>query len=154
MRYILPIALLSSATVVAQTSIQDLLKDLLPECVHSCAAGVLETASSCSLDDTQCMCTSDVTTYNLLDRTATPNPSLSETHAVASCGFIPAIKVPADVGFLFDARDENGAAALRIAETEAVAIDDQRGGELICAALQSNAFCFFSMREGAVELLN
>lgn len=65
MRYLFPVVFLGTA-VVAQASLQDLVNDLLPECVHSCAADVLETATSCSLSDTECICSSDITTQNLL----------------------------------------------------------------------------------------
>ncbi|KAI9373911.1 hypothetical protein BJX61DRAFT_355142 [Aspergillus egyptiacus] len=65
MRSLLPVVVLGTA-VAAQASIEDLMNDLLPECVHSCAADVLETLTSCSLNDAECFCNSDLTTQNLL----------------------------------------------------------------------------------------
>ncbi|KAL3457132.1 hypothetical protein BJX64DRAFT_293471 [Aspergillus heterothallicus] len=61
---------LTSTTALAQSqspSVEDLVKDFLPECVHSCALDILESSTECSLDDLQCVCNSNVTTYNLLN---------------------------------------------------------------------------------------
>ncbi|CEN61293.1 hypothetical protein ASPCAL07953 [Aspergillus calidoustus] len=59
--------LLLPATVLAQTSVEDLIRDLLPGCVHSCALDTMESLYSCSLDDAACFCEGDVTTLTVLE---------------------------------------------------------------------------------------
>ncbi|KAL2855377.1 hypothetical protein BJY01DRAFT_243340 [Aspergillus pseudoustus] len=59
MRYILPVALFGGAAVVAAQSPEDLINNLLPQCLRSCATDALETATGCKISDTDCLCTSD-----------------------------------------------------------------------------------------------
>ncbi|KAL2850067.1 hypothetical protein BJX68DRAFT_266861 [Aspergillus pseudodeflectus] len=62
-----PLLLLLPAPVLAQTSVEDLIRDLLPGCVHSCALDTMESLYSCSLDDAACFCEGDVTTLTVLE---------------------------------------------------------------------------------------
>ncbi|KAL4814672.1 hypothetical protein BDW67DRAFT_186474 [Aspergillus spinulosporus] len=57
MRFLVPIALLgaTATTVVAETP-QDLLQDVVPDCMRSCVTDVFEKATSCDLSDTDCVC--------------------------------------------------------------------------------------------------
>jgi hypothetical protein len=59
--------LLLPATILAQASVEDLIQDLLPACVHSCALDAMESLYSCSLDDAACFCEGDVTTITVLE---------------------------------------------------------------------------------------
>ncbi|KAL3466123.1 hypothetical protein BJX64DRAFT_284704 [Aspergillus heterothallicus] len=58
MRYILPVALLGATAVVAESA-EDLINNLLPKCLRSCAVDALETASGCKISDTSCLCKTD-----------------------------------------------------------------------------------------------
>ncbi|KAL3451742.1 hypothetical protein BJX65DRAFT_268513 [Aspergillus insuetus] len=82
MRYIapLPVAfLLLPTTILAQASVEDLIRDLLPTCVHSCALDTMESLYSCSLDDAACFCEGDVTTLTVLEEWhQCPNSSCDE----------------------------------------------------------------------------
>ncbi|KAL3482598.1 hypothetical protein BJX62DRAFT_250766 [Aspergillus germanicus] len=83
MRYITPLLvafpLLLPTTILAQTSVEDLIRDLLPECVHSCALDTMESLYNCSLDDAACFCEGDVTTLTVLEEWhQCPNSSCDE----------------------------------------------------------------------------
>jgi hypothetical protein len=83
MRYILPLPvaflLLLPTTILAQASVEDLIRDLLPTCVHSCALDTMESLYSCNLDDAACFCEGDVTTLTVLEEWhQCPNSSCNE----------------------------------------------------------------------------
>ncbi|KAL4915817.1 hypothetical protein BDW62DRAFT_187683 [Aspergillus aurantiobrunneus] len=60
MRFFIPLALLGATTVVAQDqSLRQILEDAVPECMQSCVSDAYESATSCSLDDTNCICSAD-----------------------------------------------------------------------------------------------
>jgi hypothetical protein len=71
--------LLLPAAILAQASVEDLIRDLLPACVHSCALDTMESLYSCSLDDAACFCAGDVTTITVLEEWhQCPNSSCGE----------------------------------------------------------------------------
>ncbi|KAJ0424010.1 hypothetical protein BJY00DRAFT_277850 [Aspergillus carlsbadensis] len=82
MRSILPFTLtltLLPTTILAQSSVSDLIRDLLPECIHSCALDTMESLYDCSLDDAACFCEGDVTTITVLEEwLQCPNSSCDE----------------------------------------------------------------------------
>ncbi|KAL2867336.1 CFEM domain-containing protein [Aspergillus lucknowensis] len=59
MRFILPVALLGASVVMAESA-EDLINSMVPDCLRSCAKDSFESATSCSIDDTDCICSSNV----------------------------------------------------------------------------------------------
>ncbi|KAL2798977.1 hypothetical protein BJX66DRAFT_15343 [Aspergillus keveii] len=71
--------LILPTTILAQASIEGLIRDLLPACVHSCALDTMESLYSCNLDDAACFCEGDVTTLTVLEEWhQCPNSSCNE----------------------------------------------------------------------------
>ncbi|KAI9367886.1 hypothetical protein BJX61DRAFT_262588 [Aspergillus egyptiacus] len=58
MRFFLPAILLGASSVVAQQSLQDIIEQDMPECLHSCFDELLD-ALPCDADDKECLCSGD-----------------------------------------------------------------------------------------------